>query len=150
MAEGRTRGVGAALLTVHSELSNEECKHILGHSRKLSSPASSECLITTWCSQKFSIFRLKSCYQRTLDLGVRNSHRDILHTCYNIARLEVFLTALMKIQLFVDITSCQPVNSDVEKEYISFETQVSTNRQSINSQKLNLRELLLLNQKPWN
>jgi len=73
---------------------------------------------------------------------MRNRHRDIMHTCYNIERLEVFLTALKKIQFFVDVTSCQPVNSDIEKEYISFETQVtSINRQSINSQNINLREL---------
>lgn len=77
---------------------------------------------------------------------MRNWHKDILRTCYSIARLQVSLTALMKIQFFVDVTSCQPVNSDNEKRYISFETQVTNNRHNVNSLKINLRELLLLNQ----
>lgn len=77
---------------------------------------------------------------------MRNWHRDILHICCNIERLEVFLTALIIIQFYVDITSRQPINSDIERDYISFETRVTSNRQSINSQKINLRELLLLNQ----
>lgn len=81
---------------------------------------------------------------------MRKWHRDILRTCHSTERLEVFLTALMKIQFFVDVTSCQPVNSDIEKEYIYFETQVTNNRQSINSQNINLRELLLLNQNSRN
>ena len=55
----------------------------------------------------------------------------------------------MKIQFFVDVTSCQPVNSDAEKKYISFGTQVTSDRQDMNFQKINPREILLPHLNSW-
>jgi hypothetical protein len=74
----------------------------------------------------------------TLNIGIRNWAQR--HTAYMLKYCEIggLLTALIKIQFFLDVMSCQPVYSDIGKERVSFETQVTCDRHSISSQKINL------------